>query len=43
MLSEQERILKEQMMRKQYEATKKSQEYADKNKSILSSFLQLGN
>jgi hypothetical protein len=42
-LSEQERILKEQMMRKQYEATKKSQEYADKNKSILSSFLQLGN
>ena len=39
----QEKQMKEKMMRREYEANLQSQRYADKNKSVLSTFLQLGN
>jgi len=41
MLLEQERIMKEKMMNKQYQSQLKTQEYEQKNKTVLSSFLQL--
>ena len=43
MLIEQERILKEKMAEKQHKSLLKTNEYADKNKIIISSFLQLKN
>jgi len=43
MLREQDRIMKERMMRKEYESKLKTQQYMEKNKSVLSSFLHLGN
>ena len=42
-LDEQEKQMKEKMMRREYEANLQSQRFADKNKSVLSTFLQLGN
>jgi hypothetical protein len=42
-LDEQEKQMKEKMMRREYEANLKSQRFAEKNKSVLSTFLQLGN
>jgi hypothetical protein len=42
-LDQQERILKEQMMKREYAAKMKTQEYEKKNKSILATFLRLGN
>jgi len=42
-LLEQDRILKEKMAQKQHKSFMKTQEYTEKNKSILSSFLQLKN
>ena len=42
-LLEQDRILKEKMAQKQPKSFMKTQEYTEKNKSILSSFLQLKN
>ena len=42
-LQEQERMTKERIMRKEYEAKLRTQEYAAKNKTILASFLHLGN
>jgi hypothetical protein len=41
MLLEQERIMKERMMNKQYQSQLKTQEYEQKNKAVLSSFLQI--
>ena len=41
MLLEQERILKEKMMNKQYQSQLRTQEYEQKNKTVLSSFLQI--
>ena len=41
MLQEQERILKEKMMNKQYQSQLRTQEYEQKNKTVLSSFLQI--
>ena len=43
MLQEQDRILREKMARKQYESTIRTQKYEEKNKSVLSTFLQLKN
>jgi len=43
MLLEQDRILKEKMAQKQHKSFMKTQEYTEKNKTILSSFLQLKN
>jgi len=43
MLIEQERILKEKMAEKQHKSLLKTNEYADKNKLVISSFLQLKN
>jgi hypothetical protein len=40
---EQDRIYREKMAKKQHETYMKTQEYAQKNKSILSTFLQLEN
>lgn len=40
-LEEQERIMKERMARKQYETNLRTQEYEQKNKQVLSSFLYL--
>ena len=42
-LDEQEKQMKEKMMRREYEANLQSQRFAEKNKSVLSTFLQLGN
>lgn len=42
-LLEQDRILKEKMAQKQHKSFMKTEEYTEKNKSILSSFLQLKN
>jgi hypothetical protein len=42
-LRDQERTAQEAIMRKEYEAKKRTNEFADKNRSILASFLQLGN
>jgi len=42
-LQEQERILREQMMRKEYNSKLQSEQYAEKNKTVLASFLQLHN
>jgi len=43
MLAAQEKAYKETMMRKEYEAKLKSSQYEEKNKSVLSNFLFLGN
>jgi hypothetical protein len=43
MLDDQERITREQMMRQQYDASIKSQQYIQKNQTVLSNFLQLRN
>lgn len=42
-LDQQEQILKEQMLKREYAAKIKSQEYEKKNQSILATFLRLGN
>jgi hypothetical protein len=42
-LLEQDRILKEKMAQKQHKSFMKTEEYTEKNKTILSSFLQLKN
>ena len=41
LLQEQERVYREQIMRKQHAAKLKTDEFSDKNKSVLSSFLRL--
>ena len=41
MLLDQEQIMKEKMMNKQYQSQLRTQEYEQKNKTVLSSFLQL--
>jgi len=41
LLEQQERIMKEKMAKKQYETNLKIQEYEEKNKQVLSSFLYL--
>ena len=41
LLSEQERLTKERMIKKEYEANLRSQQFAEKNKSVLASFLYL--
>ena len=43
LLQRQDKQYREKMMRKEYESTLKTNEYADKNKSILSRFLQIKN
>ena len=43
MLQEQERIMNEQMMQKEYKSKLQTQQYAEKNKTVLASFLQLKN
>lgn len=43
MLDEQERLTKERMIKKEYEANLRTQQYAAKNQSVLATFLQLGN
>ena len=40
-LEEQHRLMKEKMSKKEHESILKTKKYEDKNKSILSSFLQL--
>jgi hypothetical protein len=40
-LQEQERLTREKMMQKEYQAKLQSQKYEEKNKSVLASFLQL--
>ena len=42
-LQEQERAMKHQMMQKEYQAKLQTDQYADKNKEIMSSFLLLHN
>ncbi len=42
-LHEQERILREQMMKKEYRSKLQSEQYVEKNKSVLASFLQIHN
>jgi len=42
-LANQEREMQEKMMQRQYQSNLRSMEYAEKNKSVLSSFLYLGN
>jgi hypothetical protein len=42
-LEQKEKALQEQIMRKEYDAKIRSQQYEEKNKTILSSFLHLGN
>ena len=43
LLQRQDKQYREKMMRKEYESTLKTNEYANKNKSILSRFLQIKN
>ena len=43
MLQEQERVMNEQMMQKEYKSKLQTQQYAEKNKTVLASFLQLKN
>ena len=43
LLQDRERLTKERMIRKEYDANLRTQQYADKNKSVLASFLYLGN
>jgi len=43
MLQEQERVMNEQMMKKEYKSKLQTQQYAEKNKTVLASFLQLKN
>ena len=43
MLSEQDRIYRESMMKKEHAANLRSMEYEKKNKSVLANFLRLGN
>ena len=43
LLQRQDKQYREKMMRKEYESTLKTDEYANKNKSILSRFLQIKN
>ena len=43
MLQEQERIMNEKMMQKEYKSKLQTQQYAEKNKTVLASFLQLKN
>jgi hypothetical protein len=43
MLAEQERAFKEKMMHKQHQSNLKTTQYAEKNRSVLSHFLQLDN
>ena len=43
LLNEQERLTNERMMRQEYNAKLRSQQYEQKNKSVLASFLQLKN
>jgi len=40
-LMEQERLTKERMMKKEYEANLRSQQFAEKNKTVLASFMYL--
>ena len=40
-LQEQERVTREKMMQKEYQAKLQSQQYEEKNKTVLASFLQL--
>ena len=40
-LQEQERLTREKMMQKEYQAKLQSQQYEEKNKNVLASFLQL--
>jgi hypothetical protein len=42
-LDQQQQILKEQMLKREYSAKIKSQEYEKKNQSVLATFLRLGN
>jgi hypothetical protein len=42
-LEQKEKALQEQIMRKEYEAKIRTQQYEEKNKTVLSSFLHLGN
>jgi hypothetical protein len=42
-LEEQERLAKEANMRREYQAKLASKQYEEKNKNVLSAFLQLGN
>ena len=42
-LDQQQHLLREQMMKREYAAKLKSQEYEKKNQSILATFLRLGN
>jgi hypothetical protein len=41
MLHEQERVMREQLMKKEYRAKLQSEQYVDKNKAVLASFLQI--
>jgi len=41
MLQEQERVMNEQMMQKEYKSKLQTQQYVEKNKAVLASFLQL--
>ena len=41
MLQEQERVMREQLMKKEYKAKLQSEQYVDKNKAVLASFLQI--
>jgi hypothetical protein len=43
MLQEQERIMHEQLMKKEYKSKLQTQQYEEKNKTVLASFLQLRN
>lgn len=43
MILEQERIFKEKMAQKQHQSYLKTQQYSEKNKSVLASFLQIEN
>jgi hypothetical protein len=43
MLQEEERIMRQRMMKKEYNSKIQSEQYVEKNKTILSSFLQLNN
>ena len=42
-LQEQERIMREQMMKREYQSKLQTEQYVDKNKSVMASFLQLRN
>jgi len=43
MLQEQERLMHEQLMQKEYKSKLQTQQYEEKNKTVLASFLQLRN